>query len=473
MAAEFPADTNYLYTSYHAHHSDVSPSWRKKVLVLGSGAYRIGSSVEFDWCCVNTVQAAAEAGYETIMLNYNPETVSTDYDICDKLYFDEISFETVLDICEREQARRCRRQHGRTDSEQPRVSLASGGRQDSRHEPRGHRSRRGSQQVQRTARRARRRSASLDEHDRRGGRGACRRPPRRLSGAGQAQLRSQWRRHERRPRAARAEPNPVTRREDQPGLSGRGLEVRDSRPRDRDRRRRRPGRDRAVGGQRAHRGRWRAQRGRDARPTAADALHQNHPGDPPDRRIGCARAEDHGALQHAVPRQARHGEGHRVQLARFAQLSVRLQGDRNQLRRRGHQPHARGRARGVQRHARSRLRGGEGPHVFILAPRRRRPDAGRRDDQHGRGWLLRRRSRRGSLARTPCHRFPLPDPLACWFRSARSLTSTALQTRPGSSSRSSGFRSMPPRAPPSASSKSASTALRSRRSLAKARVRST
>jgi len=102
MAAEFPADTNYLYTSYHARHSDVTPSWRKKVLVLGSGPYRIGSSVEFDWCCVNAVQAAADAGYETIMLNYNPETVSTDYDICDKLYFEEISFESVMDLCERE-----------------------------------------------------------------------------------------------------------------------------------------------------------------------------------------------------------------------------------------------------------------------------------------------------------------------------------------------------------------------------------
>ncbi|MBT8400768.1 MAG: carbamoyl-phosphate synthase large subunit, partial [Rhodothermia bacterium] len=102
MAAEFPADTNYLYSSYHAHHSDIEPSWRKKILVLGSGPYRIGSSVEFDWCCVNAVQAASELGHETIMLNYNPETVSTDYDICDRLYFDEITFESVMDLCERE-----------------------------------------------------------------------------------------------------------------------------------------------------------------------------------------------------------------------------------------------------------------------------------------------------------------------------------------------------------------------------------
>ncbi len=102
LAAEFPAETNYLYTSYHAKCDDVDSSWRKKILVLGSGAYRIGSSVEFDWCCVNAIQAASELGYETIMLNYNPETVSTDYDVCDTLIFDEISFETVMDVFERE-----------------------------------------------------------------------------------------------------------------------------------------------------------------------------------------------------------------------------------------------------------------------------------------------------------------------------------------------------------------------------------
>src|SRR5690606_21487630 len=81
---------------------DVAPSARRKVMVLGSGAYRIGSSVEFDWCAVSAVRAAAELGYETIMVNYNPETVSTDYDTCDKLIFDEISFESVLEIYERE-----------------------------------------------------------------------------------------------------------------------------------------------------------------------------------------------------------------------------------------------------------------------------------------------------------------------------------------------------------------------------------
>ncbi|MCA9551736.1 MAG: carbamoyl-phosphate synthase large subunit, partial [Myxococcales bacterium] len=103
LAAEFPAETNYLYGTYHAQHSESAPSRKKKILVLGSGTYRIGSSVEFDWCCVNAAQAAQEQGYETIMLNYNPETVSTDYDVCDKLIFDEVSFESVLDVYEREQ----------------------------------------------------------------------------------------------------------------------------------------------------------------------------------------------------------------------------------------------------------------------------------------------------------------------------------------------------------------------------------
>lgn len=102
LAAEFPADTNYLYSSYSASSDDAPSSSRKKILVLGSGPYRIGSSVEFDWSAVNAITAAQKLGYETLMLNYNPETVSTDYDVCDKLIFDEISFESVLEIYERE-----------------------------------------------------------------------------------------------------------------------------------------------------------------------------------------------------------------------------------------------------------------------------------------------------------------------------------------------------------------------------------
>ena len=103
LAAEFPADTNYLYLSYNGIESDIRPSWRKKVFVLGSGPYRIGSSVEFDWCCVNAAQAARELGFETLLLNCNPETVSTDTDSCDHLVFDEISFETVSELYESHQ----------------------------------------------------------------------------------------------------------------------------------------------------------------------------------------------------------------------------------------------------------------------------------------------------------------------------------------------------------------------------------
>jgi carbamoyl-phosphate synthase large subunit len=102
LAGEFPAETNYLYKTYHARSSDISASARKKILMLGSGTYRIGSSVEFDWCAVNAAQAAAAIGFETVMLNHNPETVSTDFDICDRLYFDELNLETVLDLCEHE-----------------------------------------------------------------------------------------------------------------------------------------------------------------------------------------------------------------------------------------------------------------------------------------------------------------------------------------------------------------------------------
>lgn len=103
LAAEFPARTNYLYLTYSGEEDDVEFPTPKSVVVLGSGSYRIGSSVEFDWCCVNAVQSLRSMGYRTIMINYNPETVSTDYDICDRLYFDELSFETVADITDMEQ----------------------------------------------------------------------------------------------------------------------------------------------------------------------------------------------------------------------------------------------------------------------------------------------------------------------------------------------------------------------------------
>ncbi len=99
LAAEYPAKTNYLYLTYNGSEDDVvvEPGGRK-ALVLGSGSYSIGSSVEFDWCCVSAAAALRRLGYQVAMVNYNPETVSTDYDICDRLYFDELSFETVREI---------------------------------------------------------------------------------------------------------------------------------------------------------------------------------------------------------------------------------------------------------------------------------------------------------------------------------------------------------------------------------------
>jgi len=103
LAAEYPAMTNYLYLTYSGDAHDIEFfNDNKSVIVLGSGAYRIGSSVEFDWCGVNALFTIKEAGLRSIMINYNPETVSTDYDICDRLYFDELSFERVLDIVDLE-----------------------------------------------------------------------------------------------------------------------------------------------------------------------------------------------------------------------------------------------------------------------------------------------------------------------------------------------------------------------------------
>ncbi|WP_303394944.1 carbamoyl-phosphate synthase (glutamine-hydrolyzing) large subunit, partial [Phocaeicola coprocola] len=106
VASEHPELTNYLYMTYGADGYDVNYYKNEKsVVVLGSGAYRIGSSVEFDWCSVNAIQTARKLGYKSIMINYNPETVSTDYDMCDRLYFDELSFERVLDVIDLEQPR--------------------------------------------------------------------------------------------------------------------------------------------------------------------------------------------------------------------------------------------------------------------------------------------------------------------------------------------------------------------------------
>ncbi|MBP3304209.1 MAG: carbamoyl-phosphate synthase (glutamine-hydrolyzing) large subunit [Muribaculaceae bacterium] len=104
LAAEYPAQTNYLYLTYNGRENDVDYLHdHRSIVVLGSGAYRIGSSVEFDWCSVNALLTVKKEGWRSVMINYNPETVSTDYDICDRLYFDELTFERVMDILDLEQ----------------------------------------------------------------------------------------------------------------------------------------------------------------------------------------------------------------------------------------------------------------------------------------------------------------------------------------------------------------------------------
>ncbi len=103
LAAEFPAQTNYLYMTYNASHNDIAPTGKNGVIVLGSGPYRIGSSVEFDWCSVETIQALKKYHKKSLVINCNPETVSTDYDMSDRLYFEELTFERITDIYEFEQ----------------------------------------------------------------------------------------------------------------------------------------------------------------------------------------------------------------------------------------------------------------------------------------------------------------------------------------------------------------------------------
>ena len=149
LAAEYPARTNYLYLTYSGIAHDVHYLGdRKSIVVLGSGAYRIGSSVEFDWCGVQALNTIRQEGYRSVMINYNPETVSTDYDMCDRLYFDELTFERVMDILELENP------HGvivSTGGQQPRLASRCAARAHSRYERQEHRQRRRPRQVLRHA----------------------------------------------------------------------------------------------------------------------------------------------------------------------------------------------------------------------------------------------------------------------------------------------------------------------------------
>ncbi|MDR0729194.1 MAG: carbamoyl-phosphate synthase (glutamine-hydrolyzing) large subunit [Prevotellaceae bacterium] len=128
LAAEYPAQTNYLYLTYNGTANDIRyTNDKRSVIVLGSGAYRIGSSVEFDWCSVNALQTIRREGRRGVMINYNPETVSTDYDVCDRLYFDELTFERVLDIVEMESGSPLIPEEGTADCPLEGVVVSVGG----------------------------------------------------------------------------------------------------------------------------------------------------------------------------------------------------------------------------------------------------------------------------------------------------------------------------------------------------------
>ena len=382
LAAEFPAETNYLYATYHAECDDIDPSWRKKIMVLGSGAYRIGSSVEFDWCCVNAVQAASELGYETIMLNYNPETVSTDYDMCDTLIFDEISFETVMDIFERE------RPFG--------VVVSMGGQVPNNLALRLHQNGvpilgTSGENIDRAEDR-RKFSALLDDLGidqprwahltnvadaeklvaSLGGFPVLVRPSYVLSGAAMS---------------VAHEPNELRR------ILDRALTVSPDNPV-------------VVSKFETHAREIEIDAVADQGEIVLCAISEHiedagvHSGDatlvlPPQmlyvstiRRIkkiaaDVARAlEITGPVQHAVSREAGHGQGDRVQPARVAQLSVRFEGHRHQLRRGGDAADAWSPASGRESRTGTGLRRREGADVLVLAPRRGGSDARRGDVEH-------------------------------------------------------------------------------------------
>ena len=145
--AEFQAFTPYLYSTYEGE-DEAPPDDRRKMMILGGGPNRIGQGIEFDYCCVHASLALKEAGFETIMVNCNPETVSTDYDISDRLYFEPLTFEDVMAIVEREKPGRRDRAVRRADAAQARGAARARGRADPRNFARCDRSRRGSRAVQ-------------------------------------------------------------------------------------------------------------------------------------------------------------------------------------------------------------------------------------------------------------------------------------------------------------------------------------
>ncbi len=298
---------------------------RRKIIVLGSGAYRIGSSVEFDWCAVNAVKAAAELGYETIMVNYNPETVSTDYDICDKLVFDEISFESVLELWEREAPEGVIVSMGGQIPNSLALALHRAGVKVLGTSPENIDRAEDRRKFSALLDELRHRSAAVVPRHRCAHGGRYGRASRRISGAGAAELRAERGGHERCARGKRTVAHPGTRERRVARASGGRLEIRDARPRSRDRRRRRQGRARLVGDQRTHRRCRRSQWRCHARPAAADVVHRDDTPREADRGRSRACARHHRPVQHAISREAQCSESDRVQPARVAQFPVRLQ----------------------------------------------------------------------------------------------------------------------------------------------------
>ena len=265
-AAEFESYTPYLYSTYESE-CEAAPTDRRKVMILGSGPNRIGQGIEFDYCCCHAAFAFKEEGYETIMVNCNPETVSTDYDTSDRLYFEPLTFEDVMNIVELEKPEGVVVQFGGQTPLAALGAAAPGGRPDPRHQPRRDRPRRGPQALQRAPRRARHPAArERHRHLARGGQGGGR--PHRLPGAGAAVLRA------RRPRDGdRLRRGPAR------GLRARGRQGLA----------RAPDPDRPLPGGRLRGGRRRARRRRARRDRRHHAAHRG--GRHPLRRLGDGAAD--------------------------------------------------------------------------------------------------------------------------------------------------------------------------------------
>jgi carbamoyl-phosphate synthase large subunit len=201
-SAEFESHTPYLYSTYESEN-EAEPTAKKKVMILGSGPNRIGQGIEFDYCCCHASFAFREEGYETIMVNCNPETVSTDYDTSDRLYFEPLTFEDVMNIVELEKPEGVVIQFGGQTPLKLALPVASRGREDPRHQPRRHRPGRGPEALQRAAARAGHPAAGeRDRHLAAGGQG--RGPAHRLPGPHPAVLRAGRPRHGHRLRRGQA-----------------------------------------------------------------------------------------------------------------------------------------------------------------------------------------------------------------------------------------------------------------------------